>query len=423
MPVAFNASGSSVLANPASYQWDFDGNGTIDQTTGGPTTVHTYVTPGTYQARLRLTDGEGDSDETTRQVKVIARTPDLAIDKSHEGDFVAGGTGTYTIAVRNDGTLATNGTITVSDLLPESLPFVSATGDGWTCDIAGRQLTCTQPGPVAPGEALPPITLVVDVTGDAVPLVTNTASISTPGDSGTANNSDADPATVVRPEPDVAIDKSHEGDNFLRGRRGTYVLKVRNAGAQPTSEPITVTDALPAGLSFVSAFGNGWTCGEAGGTVTCTTPGPLAAGAELPQINVRVDVATNAPDEIVNTASVSTQGDANPGNDSDSDTTPVRDVAVDLTIDKSHTGVFEITEVESYRLVVANTGTQGTAGPIVVTDTLPEGLTYSSASGADWNCSASGQDVTCTRANSLQAGATAPAITLLVAVGPEAAAS
>jgi uncharacterized repeat protein (TIGR01451 family) len=419
LPVAFDASQTFVMATPATYRWDFDGNGTFDQTTTSPNTTHTYVTPGTYQAKLRVVDAEGDFDETTRQVKVNARTPDAAIDKSHVGDFVAGSQGTYTIAVSNAGNLATTGPVTVSDLLPESLPYVSAEGDGWACNIAGRQLTCTHAASASPGEALAPITLKVDVTGDAVPQVTNTASVSTLGDSNSSNNSDSDQTNVIRPEPDVTIDKSRDGD-LLRGRRATYVLKVRNVGAQPTSEPITVTDTLPSGVSFVSVFGNGWTCGESAGTVTCTTPGPLAAGAEAEQINIRVDVAANAPSSISNTATVSTEGDANAANNSDTDTASPRDVAVDLAIDKSHTGVFEITETESYRIVVSNNGTLGTPGPIEVKDTLPAGLTYVSASGASWTCGAVGQNVTCTRTDSLQAGTSAAAITLLVAVGPEA---
>ncbi len=417
--VAFDASQTFVMANPASYRWDFDGNGVFDATTTSPTVSHTYVTPGTYQAKLRVTDADGDFDDTTRQVRAIARTPDASIDKSHLGDFVAGSQGTYTIGVRNDGTLATTGPVTVSDLLPESLPYVSATGTGWDCDIAGRQLTCTYAASVPAGEALPPITLVVDVTGDAVPQVTNTASVATPGDPNAANNTDSDQTTVLRPEPDLTIDKSHDGD-LLRGRRATYVLAVSNVGAQQTSGEITVTDALPSGLSFVSAFGNGWTCDHSGGTVACTTPGPLAAGADAEPINLRVDVAEDAPSVISNTATVSTTGDTSPANDTDTDTAAPRDVGVDLAIDKSHTGVFEITQTESYRLVASNQGTLGTPGPIVVTDTLPAGLTYVSASGASWACEASGQDVTCTRSDSLQADTAAPAITLLVAVGPAA---
>ncbi|MEX2196821.1 MAG: PKD domain-containing protein [Thermoleophilaceae bacterium] len=420
LDVDFNAAGSAATAGVANYRWDFDGNGTFDQTTTIPTTSFTYVTPGVYPAKLRVTDVEGDFDETTRTITVQAREPDLAVDKSHEGAFVASSPGSFAIDVTNVGTRATDGTATVTDLLPESLPFAAAAGDGWTCGENARLVTCTHPGPVAAGEALPTITVDVGVTGDAVPQVSNTAEVSTPNDATAANNSDTDTVQVLRPEPDLAIDKSHDGD-FLRARRGTYSLAVSNVGSQPTSGQVTVTDQLPAGLTFVSAFGIDWSCGHSGGLVTCTHPGPVGAGDALPPIAVRVNVASNAPAQIVNTASVATTGDENPGNNSDSDPTTTRQLGVDLTVDKSHTGVFEVGEVESYRIVARNQGTTGSPGPITVTDQLPQGLSYVLATGSGWDCSETGGLVTCTRDGSLQAGVTAPAITLRVEVGDDVA--
>ena len=420
LDVDFNAGASAATAGVQDYRWDFDGNGTFDRTTAIPTTSFTYVTPGVYQAKLRVTDVEGDFDETTRTITVRVREPDLAIDKSHAGDFVASNPGSFTIGVTNVGTRATDGAVTVTDLLPESLPFVAAAGDGWSCGENARLVTCTHPGPVGAGDALPPITLDVNVTGDAIPSVSNTAQVATPNDATAANNSDTDTVQVLQPEPDLAIDKSHDGD-FLRARRGTYNLAVSNVGAQPTSGEVTVTDQLPAGLSFVSAFGIDWSCGHAAGLVTCTHPGPVGPGDALPPIAVRVNVASNAPAEIVNTANVATDGDANPNNNSDSDPTTTRQLGVDLTVDKSHSGVFEVGEVESYRIVARNQGTTGATGPIIVTDQLPQGLSYVLATGSGWECSEADGLVTCTRDASLQAGVVAPAITLRVRVEEDVA--
>jgi extracellular elastinolytic metalloproteinase len=41
------------------YDWDFDGNGTVDQTTAGPTTSTTYTTPGTRNVTVRAKDFRG----------------------------------------------------------------------------------------------------------------------------------------------------------------------------------------------------------------------------------------------------------------------------------------------------------------------------------------------------------------------------
>jgi uncharacterized repeat protein (TIGR01451 family) len=64
LTVSFSGSGSSdPEGGLLTYAWDFDGNGTDDAT--GVTTSTTYSTPGTYLARLRVTDPEGASDTET----------------------------------------------------------------------------------------------------------------------------------------------------------------------------------------------------------------------------------------------------------------------------------------------------------------------------------------------------------------------
>ena len=43
----------------ASYQWDFDGDGTVDQTTTDGSVSHTYNNAGTYRAEVTVTDDQG----------------------------------------------------------------------------------------------------------------------------------------------------------------------------------------------------------------------------------------------------------------------------------------------------------------------------------------------------------------------------
>ena len=51
-----------------SYEWDFDGDGTFDDT--GVMVNHTYQTPGTYNAKLRVTDSVGQTDEKVEAIVV-----------------------------------------------------------------------------------------------------------------------------------------------------------------------------------------------------------------------------------------------------------------------------------------------------------------------------------------------------------------
>ena len=45
------------------FEWDFDGNGTVDSIDPNPT--HTYTANGVYTARLTVTDAAGKSDSKT----------------------------------------------------------------------------------------------------------------------------------------------------------------------------------------------------------------------------------------------------------------------------------------------------------------------------------------------------------------------
>jgi len=58
----------------ARYQWDLDGNGSVDST--GPTAQARYTRTGTYQVTLRVTDDSGRSDSTTQRVNVSASDDD-----------------------------------------------------------------------------------------------------------------------------------------------------------------------------------------------------------------------------------------------------------------------------------------------------------------------------------------------------------
>ena len=81
-----------------------------------------------------------------------------------------------------------------------------------------------------------------------------------------------------------------------------YVLTVNNAGPSDAAN-LTVTDSLPAGTTFVSASGTGWTCNFASPTVTCTRPN-LVKNTAAPNIALTIK-APNAAGTVTNTAAVS----------------------------------------------------------------------------------------------------------------------
>src|ERR1700732_2787990 len=122
--------------------------------------------------------------------------------------------------------------------------------------------------------------------------------------------------------PDLTITKSHTG-NFTLGGTGSYPITATNSGNAPTSGTVTVADTLPTGLTPTTATGTGWSCGIATQTVTCTTSTALAAGASYPNITLAVNVASNAPATVTNTATVSGGGETNTSNDTANDPTTI----------------------------------------------------------------------------------------------------
>jgi uncharacterized repeat protein (TIGR01451 family) len=267
--------------------------------------------------------GGGMSSAVSGSDSTTINAPDLAISTTHGGTFVAGGTGTFNIAVGNAATGATagptGGPVTVTDTLPAQFSFVSASATGWSCGAAGQTVTCTNPGPINPGSSATTIPLVVSVSSSAEGAISDTASVATFADSNAGNNSSTGSVTF---NPDLAITETHSG-NFGVGTDGLFTLTVNNAGNAATTGSISLTDTLAQPFTFVSANAAGWTCSAVSQLVTCTDPGPLTPGALATSIPLIVSVSGSSSGSIANAGTVSTAGDTNAANDSFADSVSV----------------------------------------------------------------------------------------------------
>ena len=264
--------------------------------------------------------------------------------------FRVGTNGTYTVTVSNLGPATTDDTIHVTDVLPNGLSFVSGTGANWSCSASGQSVDCSTAAPLASGTSTS-FRLVVNVCTAAFPSVTNTLTLVYPADTKPANNT-VTRATVVKagqckaslatatptkaiptrtPTPtatpvaagtDLSLKKT-VSSRFTVGNNGFYSLTVSNLGTASTNATITVTDSLPASLSFVSATGTGWTCSATGQVVTCTDPSSLAPAAST-SITLTVKVGSAAFPTVTNSATVSYAGDTNLRNNTAQRPTTVR---------------------------------------------------------------------------------------------------
>lgn len=131
-------------------------------------------------------------------------------------------------------------------------------------------------------------------------------------------------SATSEPVVDLSLTKTHAG-NFTVGGSNVYTLTVANAaGNQREDNTVVVTDTLPAGLTFVSGVGTGWTCGASGQTVTCTHPPILNSGSSFPSIALTVAATGVAVPSVTNTASVTSLSfDVNAANNTASDVTAV----------------------------------------------------------------------------------------------------
>jgi len=248
---------------------------------------------------------------------------------------------------------------------------------------------------------------VVTTSAASVPSISNTASASATEADLTPGNNSATATTTVNPVADLTITKTDTPDPVQSGGTLTYTVGVSNAGPN-TATSVSMTDTLPAGTAFVSATGTGWTCNNVAQTVTCTR-GSLAVGS-APDIAITA-TAPGAPGSITNNASVTSAVFDPVTPNTASATTSVTAVA-DLTITKGDSpDPVDAGATLTYTLNVSNAG-PSTANSLSVTDTLPAGVGFVSATGTGWTCNQAAGVVTCTRAT-LTAGA-APAITIVV---------
>jgi uncharacterized repeat protein (TIGR01451 family) len=194
------------------------------------TCMHVFDLPGTFVNHASIV-GSSTRDglpwpTDTAQSSVTALGPDLTVAKSHAGDFVAGGSGVYTITVSNSGNTTSSGAVSLKDNLPGGLTATAISpGAGWACELA--TLTCSRNDPLAAGASYPAVTVTVAAADDAPAQVTNTATVSGGGEgAATGNDTAADPTTIDRPPGGAAVSNAFRFGKVRRNADGSVSLVV-----------------------------------------------------------------------------------------------------------------------------------------------------------------------------------------------------
>lgn len=325
---------------------------------------------------------------------------------------------TITVTKTVDGRVRPADQFTVGLVKPDGSPATSATTSGTQTSVsttnfpASQGKTYTITDAMTPSSPTPLSEYVVSIAcTDAA------GNVVTPG--GSTGNwtlpvSDATDYTcniTNRALADLELVKSASPSPVVPGENVTFSFAVTNRGPS-TATNLRVSDALPAGVTYVSASPG---CSEAGGTVTCTR-NELAPGASH-TFEVTGRVASSVDGGVRNTATATSDvADPDPSNSTSTIFVPIQGRA-DLSMRKSAStqtlppGGGQLT----YTLLVRNNGPSDATG-VRVTDAPSGGLTLVSAEPSQGACSIVNNAMSCSLGR-LAAGGTAQVLVTAQATG------
>jgi uncharacterized repeat protein (TIGR01451 family) len=331
----------------------------------------------------------------------LAADPQVAALVDNPDPVAAGGTYTYTVRVDNNAVDAATNT-RLNFTVPSGATFVSASPAGANCAaVSATTVQCSLGSVGASGLDVRSIVLTWRAVVAGPSVINATATVTADNDANAANNTQTDSTTVVE-GGNLALAKTGSPNPVSGGSVITYTLTASNAGPN-AGGAMVLTDTLPPAVNFLTASGSGWTCSHSAGVVTCNRAGTLAVGASAPPVTITGRV-TAAGGTITNSASVepATGGVLDPvpnNNVATVDTVVVPGADVSIA-EKSVTSTLPATAGSAVTFQIQpRNGGPADAVNAVVTDTLPTGWGFVSATGNGWACSAAGQAVRCTRAN------------------------
>ena len=185
------------------------------------------------------------------------------------------------------------------------------------------------------------------------------------------NNDSGGTITSAAPAADVVVLKNVDRSEVLVGESVTFTVRAINRGPSPATG-VVITDALPAGLTFITPTPSQGTYAAGVWTV-----GSLAAPAVATLTLVAQVDATGA---LVNNAAVTAQDQADPDPLNNSDAASVNaSAAADLRVTKAVSDAAPaVGGLMTYTIAVTNLGPSA-ATSVAISDVLPASVAFVSA--------------------------------------------
>jgi uncharacterized repeat protein (TIGR01451 family) len=223
---------------------------------------------------------------------------ELAVTMTDSPDPVALGADlTYSVRVKNNGDLPATG-VKLTDALPAGATFVSAASDRGSC--SGTATVVCDIGTLVGGEEA---NVTVKVKPPAARTFNNTATATLNETDANPSNNSATAQTTVD-FADLLVTKTALVGRVAPGSKVVYLLAVKNKSGT-TAGDVTVSDVLPAGLTFVSCDAPHGVCGGAGNNRTVTFSSLAVGATESANIVATVDPSAATGTVLNNTATVS----------------------------------------------------------------------------------------------------------------------
>jgi uncharacterized repeat protein (TIGR01451 family)/fimbrial isopeptide formation D2 family protein len=319
---------------------------------------------------------------------------------------------TYTITVANTGNAQATGVV-ITDTLPASLVSPSATfsvdgGASQACTFPAGVMTCTV-GNLAAGKSV--IVTVTATSPSTCRQISNSATVDS--DQTSPQTSTASIITVVG--CGVAISKTASPTpNVTAGGTVTFTIMAENQEAGSVTG-VVIADTLPAGFTILTTPADkpvfdidpgdapaAADCGVVGQTVTCNvgtlagSDGTTGDGQDFVVVTIKA-TAPSVCGPFSNTATV--DWDQNPSQypvSSNSATGNVTGCVPSLQLSKTGASTVATGANITWTITVSNAAGNADATNVVVTDTLPAGFTFVSASAGCVNDTPSAGQVQCT---------------------------
>jgi uncharacterized repeat protein (TIGR01451 family) len=328
----------------------------------------------------------------------------LSITKTGPSTVTAGTDATYTITLTDSGPGPVDAAnVVLTDTLPTGAVLLSVTPavgnpDTFTRTVSSGTVTETANNPIAPG-SVDVFTVVVGAPSTLANGATfnNTASVTstTPDDNPASDLTSTVNGTIVA-VGDLSVTKTGPA-TVTAGTDATYTITMANSGPS-VAQNVVLTDTLPTGATPVSITPAGtnpdtFTLGGSGNTITETAS---TVGVGHTDVFTLVVLAANnlsTGASFADTASLSSStADDSPAGDLTSTVNSTITTVADLSVTKTGPGAVAQGSQITYTMTVSNSG-PNEADAVVLTDTLPAGLSFVSASASQGTIGASGNSV------------------------------